>query len=163
MAWGPCPVENRTYASNKGENSIMKRNSLICAVAAVSVLASACHLAAGTYFVAPSGDDTNPGTDAAAFATILKAAEVVQGGDTVDRVPVHERPGLGFDDAAARIRRRGCGARVGPWQAPSGRPIGSRRRQRPGVGEHLVPVVALCRSAGCPRGPGIGVERVTAA
>lgn len=40
-------------------------------------------LRAATYFVAPSGADSNPGTEAQPFRTIQKAADVVAAGDTV--------------------------------------------------------------------------------
>ncbi len=55
-----------------------------------------------TYFVAPTGADTNPGTEAAPFATIQHAAANVRAGDTI-----HVRPGeydgfvLGWDHKAA--------------------------------------------------------------
>ena len=40
---------------------------------------------AETYFVAPppSGDDANPGTESLPWATLQKAADTVQAGDTV--------------------------------------------------------------------------------
>lgn len=51
----------------------------------VSVAVSAQHsaLAASTYYVAPTGSDSNPGTTAAPWRTIQKAANTLAAGDTV--------------------------------------------------------------------------------
>ena len=46
-------------------------------------LCAAAALGAAEYFVSPSGKDSNPGTAKAPFATISKAAEIVQAGDIV--------------------------------------------------------------------------------
>ena len=40
-----------------------------------------------TYFVSPSGANTNPGTAGSPFLTIQKASDVVQPGDVVDVLP----------------------------------------------------------------------------
>ncbi|MEJ0045794.1 MAG: hypothetical protein WDN04_06480 [Rhodospirillales bacterium] len=51
------------------------------ATATVTLLAQPA--AGTTYYVAPGGSDTNPGTLAAPFATLQHAATVAQAGDTV--------------------------------------------------------------------------------
>src|SRR2546430_6204833 len=42
-----------------------------------------------TYYVAPTGSDSNPGTSAAPWRTIQKAANTLNGGDTVIRSEEH--------------------------------------------------------------------------
>jgi len=53
----------------------------ILAAAALAALAGAAH--AATYYVAPTGADTNPGTREAPFATPQKGLDVAQPGDAV--------------------------------------------------------------------------------
>lgn len=50
--------------------------------AALSILFFAAMAFAGEYHVSPSGDDASPGTAAAPFRTIARAAEAAQSGDT---------------------------------------------------------------------------------
>jgi hypothetical protein len=47
------------------------------------LLGSRSGASAATYYVATNGSDSNPGTDAAPFRTIQKAADIVNPGDTV--------------------------------------------------------------------------------
>jgi hypothetical protein len=46
-------------------------------------LVPASEAAAATYYVATTGNDANPGTEAAPFRTMQKAANMVGPGDTV--------------------------------------------------------------------------------
>src|SRR6516164_6062657 len=46
-------------------------------------LAFALNAAADEYYVAPTGDDSNPGTQDQPFATLQKGANTAKGGDTV--------------------------------------------------------------------------------
>ncbi|HLM83627.1 MAG TPA: DUF1565 domain-containing protein [Candidatus Bathyarchaeia archaeon] len=59
----------------------------LATMAAISTLLSVGSLptahAATTYYVATNGNDSNPGTSTAPFATIQKAADIVNPGDTV--------------------------------------------------------------------------------
>ncbi|MDQ4080919.1 MAG: DUF1565 domain-containing protein, partial [Gemmatimonadota bacterium] len=62
--------------------------------------------ASGTYYVAATGSDTNPGTRAAPFRTIQRAADLVKAGDVVivedGTYTDHDR-----DGAVLRVRRGG--------------------------------------------------------
>ena len=61
--------------------AVSTSNPAQTATATVTLLA---HVPAGaTYYVAPNGSDTNPGTEAAPFATLQHAAGVAVAGDTV--------------------------------------------------------------------------------
>ncbi len=59
----------------------MRAGALITSV--VFIICSRCLLSADTYFVSPKGNDQNPGTEAAPFQAIGKAAAVVKAGDVV--------------------------------------------------------------------------------
>ena len=58
------------------------RNILLCAICIMSASATAA-FAGTTYYVAPFGDNKNPGTAAEPFRTIQQAANIVEPGDTV--------------------------------------------------------------------------------
>jgi hypothetical protein len=60
----------------------MKRLFLV-ALAAAAVWFAPATRAASTYYVSGSGSNANPGSSAAPFATIQKAADVAQPGDTI--------------------------------------------------------------------------------
>jgi hypothetical protein len=51
--------------------------------AAALALALACDAGAATYYVSPSGSDSNPGTSAAPFKTLARGAAAAVAGDTV--------------------------------------------------------------------------------
>jgi parallel beta-helix repeat protein len=51
------------------------------------ILAVAPFALGATYYVGPTGSDSNPGTSSQPFRTIQKAANVVQAGDTVNVMP----------------------------------------------------------------------------
>jgi hypothetical protein len=79
---------------------------------------------AATWYVAPSGSDSNPGTSAAPFATIQKAADVASAGDTVI-----VRPGT---YAGARFTRSGrVDAHITFRGEPGARPAGQKLSQTP--------------------------------
>ena len=62
----------------------------------------------GDWFVSPTGDDANPGTIAAPFATLTKAVSVVQPGQTIMM-----RGGTYYPSATIRITNSGtAGARI---------------------------------------------------
>ncbi|MFF5291029.1 right-handed parallel beta-helix repeat-containing protein [Paractinoplanes globisporus] len=56
---------------------------LALAIAVLALPAPAAAAATTTYYVAPNGNDSNVGTQAAPFATIQKAVAVVAAGDTI--------------------------------------------------------------------------------
>jgi len=103
-----------------------------------------------TYVVAPSGNDTNPGTAELPFATLQKAADVAGAGDTVVAKP-GEYAGFNVEDkngtAEAPIVFRGeTGAKV----------------TRPGPTAKKPPVNTASKSFDWPRWPhGITVQRAS--
>ncbi len=84
------------------------------AFAAVLVLAVALAtpaFAATTYYVAPQGSDSSPGTKAEPFATIQKAADIVVPGDTVI---VRDGVYTTIDDEGNNVRVRRSGTAGAP-------------------------------------------------
>jgi hypothetical protein len=59
------------------------KSLLALAIAVFALPAPAAAAATTTYYVAPTGSDTNAGTQSAPFATIQKAVAVVAAGDTI--------------------------------------------------------------------------------
>ncbi len=59
------------------------KSMLALAIAVLALPAPAAAAATTTYYVAPNGNDSNVGTQAAPFATIQKAVAVVAAGDTI--------------------------------------------------------------------------------
>lgn len=59
------------------------RRTLVVAVIAILQLSSSTALAATTYYLAPSGNDNNDGSQGSPWASLTKAAGVVRAGDTV--------------------------------------------------------------------------------
>lgn len=55
---------------------------MICILVVLATLASAFSAAAETYYVATTGDDSDPGTEAQPWATVVKAASTMVAGDT---------------------------------------------------------------------------------
>jgi hypothetical protein len=58
-------------------------HSLHVALTSASIVLLTTSLAAATWYVAPTGSDSNPGTQAAPFKSIAKAQSVASSGDTV--------------------------------------------------------------------------------
>src|SRR5262245_21340129 len=56
---------------------------IVCAMAVVLIASFNSTAASTTYYVSPSGSDTNPGSSAQPWRTIQKAANSVAAGDTV--------------------------------------------------------------------------------
>jgi len=46
-----------------------------------------CMVNADTYYISPTGNDANPGTESQPFATIMHAQEVAGNGDTIKLLP----------------------------------------------------------------------------
>ncbi|RME67061.1 MAG: hypothetical protein D6781_13970, partial [Verrucomicrobia bacterium] len=63
--------------------SSKRHDGRLSALLPAILFVSAIHASAATYHVAPGGDDTNPGTSDAPWATIARAADTLQAGDTV--------------------------------------------------------------------------------
>ncbi len=57
---------------------VFRATAIICASLTVATVASAAN-----YYVAPTGQDSNPGTQASPWQTIQKAADTLTPGDTV--------------------------------------------------------------------------------
>lgn len=96
--------------------SLKKTFALLALAAFITTLAVAgpnASQAAGTYYVATNGSDSNPGTQAAPWATIQKGANTAAAGDTVsvqpgtynERVTV-SRPGIIFE-AVGTVQMKG--------------------------------------------------------
>lgn len=83
----------------------MKRDARV--MLAFLLLVQAATLQAADYFVAPAGDDANPGTEARPFASVQRAQQAALPGDTVQI-----RGGTYRMTEAAMARRKGIFARI---------------------------------------------------
>jgi len=83
---GAVTVENSRQQFALSTHSNVRRARRVSLIAVVSLLGSAFHpkdADAATYYVSPSGSNSNPGTLAAPFATLQKAHDVAVAGDTI--------------------------------------------------------------------------------
>ena len=80
---------NATYGitgattNDSGGYSVIVNNAYGAATSAVATLTVSVPSTNGDWFVSPTGNDANPGTLAAPFATLTKAISVVQAGQTI--------------------------------------------------------------------------------
>ncbi|MBV6800110.1 DUF1565 domain-containing protein, partial [Xanthomonas euvesicatoria] len=60
-------------------------NLSLCTIVAIAIAACVppCTAVAADWYVAPTGNDGNPGTRAAPFASVMAAQAAASGGDTV--------------------------------------------------------------------------------
>ncbi|MFX0195092.1 MAG: DUF1565 domain-containing protein [Candidatus Hodarchaeota archaeon] len=73
----------RPKSFDKEDHRVRKLRILICFVLMIGALLSKSSAFATTYYVAPGGNDSNPGTEDEPWATIAKGASVAGPGDTV--------------------------------------------------------------------------------
>jgi hypothetical protein len=84
----------------------------------------ACHGWAATYYVAPHGDDANPGSKSRPFSTWQKAHDVAVAGDTIYlRGGVYRVSGRRRQGVDMRGRDGKAGAPIRLWAYPGERPV----------------------------------------
>lgn len=93
LVWGDRN-DGDVHHTREGKAGKMRAGALIASV--VFIICSQSALMADSYFVSLSGNDQNPGTEAAPFQTIGKAATVAKEGDTVLVKPGVYSGGIGI-------------------------------------------------------------------
>ena len=77
------PLKHCLLIESHGAHKTRITNSRLRRALAGSILGMACQLAAATFFVSPSGSDTNPGSETQPFRTVQNGVSAAQPGDTV--------------------------------------------------------------------------------